>query len=97
MYTRRRDRALSALEGQNILRVSPPEGAMYVMLDVGATGMSGEDFALALLDQHRIAVMPGESFGTAAAGHIRVALTINDDRLESALRTIVAFAKEMRP
>ena len=66
---------------------------MYVMLDIRATGLSGEDFANALLDAEHIAVMPGESFGLAAAGHIRVAMTIDDDSYVSALRRLVNFAK----
>ena len=46
------------------------------MLDIRSTGLNGEAFANALLEQRKIAVMPGESFGAAAAGHIRVALTV---------------------
>lgn len=95
LYTRRRNLAVDALAGQNAIRVSPPDGAMYVMLDIRATGRSGEDFALALLETHHIAVMPGESFGTAAAGHIRVALTVADDKLARALGTIATFAQKL--
>jgi hypothetical protein len=51
---------------------------MYVMVDVRATGMSGTGFAEALLEEAQVAVMPGESFGAAAAGHVRVALTLPD-------------------
>jgi arginine:pyruvate transaminase len=65
---------------------------MYVMLDARATGLSGEAFASRLLDEERIAVMPGESFGTAAAGHLRVALTIEDAAFETAFARLLAFA-----
>ena len=61
---------------------------MYLMLDVRAAGLSGEDFAYRLLEESKIAVMPGESFGQAAAGHLRVALTVEDSRLVSACDTI---------
>jgi len=44
-----------------------------------------------LLEKHHIAVMPGESFGTAASGHIRLALTVDDVRLSQALKTLVDF------
>jgi arginine:pyruvate transaminase len=92
-FRRRRALTLQALAGQNVVRAVPVQGAMYAMLDIRATGMSGEDFANALLDTEKIAVMPGESFGQAAAGHIRVAMTIDDDRYSTALNTLVAFAK----
>ncbi|GGB12960.1 pyridoxal phosphate-dependent aminotransferase [Allosediminivita pacifica] len=91
-FRRRRDLALAALKGQTAVGVIPSQGAMYLMLDVRSTGLSGRDFAEALLDAHHIAVMPGESFGTSAAGHIRIALTTEDDRLVSAIETLVAFA-----
>ena len=64
---------------------------MYLMADIRPTGLSGEDFAHRLLDTHHIAVMPGESFGTAAAGHLRIALTVNDERLHSALDILAGF------
>jgi arginine:pyruvate transaminase len=74
------------------VRAAPISGAMYAMLDVRATGMSGEDFANALLDAELIGVMPGESFGAGGAGHIRVAMTVADDLLADALRRIASFA-----
>lgn len=93
-FRRRRDLAMGVIDAQNLIRAIPAQGAMYLMLDIRATGLSGEAFANALLDTHHIAVMPGESFGTSAAGHLRVALTIADDALMTALQTICDFAKE---
>jgi len=92
-FARRRDITLKALDGQNIVRAVPVQGAMYAMLDIRATGLNGDAFANALLDQEMIATMPGESFGAAAAGHIRVAMTIDDDSYADALARLVAFAK----
>jgi len=94
-FLRRRDLSLAILARQNVVRAVPPQGAMYLMLDIRATGLSGEEFANQLLDAHHIAVMPGESFGHAAAGHIRVAMTINDDRFAAALETLCDFAKTL--
>jgi arginine:pyruvate transaminase len=91
-FRRRRALTMQALEGQNVVRAVPAQGAMYVMLDLRATGMSGEDFANALLDAEHIAVMPGESFGAAAAGHVRVAMTIADDQYLDALNRLIRFA-----
>lgn len=95
-FRRRRELALNILAQQNVLGVVPSQGAMYLMLDVRATGLDGEGFANRLLDQTQIAVMPGESFGHATAGHIRVAMTVDDDRFVKALQAIVTFAKECR-
>ena len=94
-FQRRRLLAQDILARQNAVSLVPAQGAMYLMLDVRSTGMSGEDFAYALLEKHHIAVMPGESFGTAAAGHIRVAMTIEDTRLAQALATVCDFAESL--
>lgn len=91
-FRRRRAIALRLLAGQNTVRAIPPDGAMYVMLDIRATGLSGEAFATRLLDEEKIAVMPGESFGAAAAGHLRVALTVDDERFEAAFGRLLDFA-----
>jgi len=93
-FKRRRALAEAILAEQNVVGLVPSSGAMYLMLDCRQTGLSGEDFALALLDRHHIAVMPGESFGAAAAGHVRVAMTVDDDAFAAALRILVGFAKE---
>ena len=92
-FRRRRALAQEILGEQNTVGLIPPQGAMYLMLDIRATGMTGEAFANALLDAHRIAVMPGESFGQAATGFIRVAMTIDDARFAAALRTLCRFAE----
>jgi len=41
-FRRRRTLTLQALEGQNVVHAVPADGAMYVMLDIRATGLSGE-------------------------------------------------------
>lgn len=91
-FLRRRDMVLQRLAGQQAITAVPPAGAMYVMLDVRATGMSGQEFGEALLDEERVAVMPGESFGAAASGHIRVALTLPDEVFATALDRLFAFS-----
>ena len=94
-FQRRRALAQKALEGQNAIRLSQPSGAMYLMLDIRATGLSGDDFADRLLMERHIAVMPGESFGDAAAGHVRIAMTIPDAPFEAAIKEIAAFTASL--
>ena len=94
-YRRRRDIAVEALRSANHVGYVPPEGGMYVMVDIRPTGLTGDAFAERLLDEELIGVMPGESFGAAAAGHIRVALTVVDDELSDAMQRIVRFADKV--
>ena len=92
-FQRRRAIAQRVLADQNTVGLIPAQGAMYLMLDIRATGMSGDDFADALLEAEHIAVMLGESVGTAAAGHLRVAMTVEDSAFEAALTTLCRFAE----
>lgn len=96
-FRRRRALAQDILGAQNVVGVVPNAGAMYMMLEITATGLSGDAFAYALLEKHQIAVMPGESFGQAAAGHLRVAMTVDDAAFQTALRTLCAFADSIMP
>ncbi|KJZ19997.1 pyridoxal phosphate-dependent aminotransferase [Loktanella sp. S4079] len=96
-FQRRRAISMDILQKQDIVKYVPAQGAMYLMLDIRATGMTGQEFANALLDAEKIAVMPGESFGKAAAGHIRVAMTIDDARYAAALERLIQFATNQVP
>ena len=61
-----------------------PEGGMFIMLDIRKTGLTGEEFAWRLLDEESVGTMPGESFGSGGAGHVRVALTVESNLLKEA-------------
>jgi arginine:pyruvate transaminase len=73
-------------------RVTPPEGGMFVMLDIRGTGMSSEAFARALLDEEAVAVLPCDGFGPSGVGQLRLSLTSADARLEEAGKRIVRLA-----
>ncbi|MEL6168119.1 MAG: aminotransferase class I/II-fold pyridoxal phosphate-dependent enzyme [Pseudomonadota bacterium] len=94
-FRRRRDIAVACLARQNVVRAVPAAGAMYLMLDVRATGLSGVTVAEHLLDEERIAVLPGESFGGAAAGHLRLAMTVDDAAFETALTRLLEVVGAM--
>ncbi len=84
------------LDGVAGLRVHRPEAGMFALIDVRATGLSGEAFALSLLEETHVGVMPGESFGAALQGWVRLALTQPDDLTVEACRRIAAFAQARR-
>jgi arginine:pyruvate transaminase len=76
----------------NHLRVHMPQAGMFALVDVRATGLSGDEFALQLIEQERVAVMPGESFGAGLAGWLRVSLTRSDVEITEACQKMAAFA-----
>jgi arginine:pyruvate transaminase len=72
-----------------------PEGGMFVMVDVRRTGLSGEEFARKLLAEQKVVTMPGESFGTCGAGHLRVSLTVDEKQIAEAARRISTLANQL--
>ena len=80
---------LAQIPGVECLR---PEGAMFVMLDIRETGLSAQDFAERLLDEHAVSVLPADAFGPTARGHVRIGLVVDRDRLSTACDRIAALA-----
>ncbi|RWB55121.1 pyridoxal phosphate-dependent aminotransferase [Mesorhizobium sp.] len=95
-YAARRAVFLDAISGANELSVHGSEGGMYVMLDISAIEPDDEKFAWALLDKEKVGVMPGSSFGEAAAGHIRVSLCQPEPVLREAALRVRRFASNYR-
>ena len=91
-FARRARLIKDALHGQNALHVHQPGAGMFTVVDIRASGLTGEDFARKLLAEERVAVMPGESFGCALNGWLRLSLTRPDAEIAEACRRISAFA-----
>jgi arginine:pyruvate transaminase len=71
-----------------------PEGGMFVMADVRRTCLSGEAFALGLLNEENVAAMPGESFGQSGRGHLRISLTAKEEEIAEASMRIVRYVRK---
>jgi arginine:pyruvate transaminase len=80
------------LHGKAGLLVHRPEAGMFALVNVAATGQSGTNFAMGLLETEGVAVMPGESFGNGLAGWLRLSLTVDDALIETACARILAHA-----
>lgn len=72
-----------------------PKSGMFMLLDVTATGLSGEQFAWQLLKTRNIAVMPGSSFGHQADRYIRLSLTTDDAVILAATKRILALYRSL--
>jgi arginine:pyruvate transaminase len=94
-YRRRAEIVEKTFAGSNLVKPMPPEGGMFILLDVTSTGLGGEEFAWELLHQEKVAVMPGSSFGDQAAGFLRISLTMPDDVVETAMSRIGDLANRL--
>ena len=91
-FSRRAALIAQGLDGVAGLRVHRPEAGMFALVDVRATGLSGEGFARGLLEQQMVAVMPGESFGAGLSGWLRLSLTQPDEVIIEATNRIAVHA-----
>ncbi len=95
-YAARRKVFVEAVRGMNDIAVRGSQGGMYAMLDISAIEPDDEKFAFAFLDKENVGVMPGSSFGEAAAGHIRVSLCQPEAVLLEAAARLRRFASAYR-
>ena len=94
-FARRAQELHNRLSRDTLLQVHRPQAGMFAMIDVSATGMNGNDYALHLLEYGKVAVMPGISFGSSLESWVRVALTLEDAAFTEACDRIIAHAKSL--
>jgi LL-diaminopimelate aminotransferase len=86
VYRRRRDLMIEALAGIG-LAADPPQATPYIWVRV-PDGHTSETFTELVLEEARVVVSPGPSFGPSGEGYVRVSLTVADERLEEAASRI---------
>ena len=72
-----------------------PQGAFYVFPSIKKFNMSSEEFATRLLEEQKIAIVPGTAFGESGEGYVRVSYAYSMDRLKEALSRIEKFVRSL--
>jgi aminotransferase len=90
-YDRRRRLIVAGLNELG-LPTFEPRGAFYAFPAISATGMDDETFAERLLQEERVAVVPGSAFG-ADGNHVRCSYATAYERIEEALERIRRFMR----
>ncbi len=73
-----------------------PKGAFYVFPCVKSTGMSGEEFANRLLEEGKVAVVPGDAFGESGKDFIRISYAYSLNKLQKAMDRIEEFVAKYK-
>lgn len=71
-----------------------PEGAFYVFPSIKKTGLSSEEFCERLLNEQKIAVVPGTAFGSFGEGFVRISYAYSIEEIKAALQRIALFMKQ---
>ena len=73
-----------------------PMGAFYVFPSIESTGMTSEEFCNRLLEEQKVAVVPGNAFGESGEGHVRISYSYSMAHLKEAMRRIRAFLESIK-
>ncbi len=91
-YNRRRRLIVNGLNQLGLPTVEP-HGAFYAFPNVAITGMDDETFAQKLLDEERVAVVPGSAFGPGGEGFVRCSYATAYEKIEEALHRLERFMR----
>ncbi|ETP72008.1 aspartate/tyrosine/aromatic aminotransferase [Lachnospiraceae bacterium JC7] len=87
LVTRLRDMGMECFE---------PYGAFYVFPSVKNFGMSSEEFATKLLEEEKVAIVPGTAFGDCGEGFMRISYAYSIQDLKKALDGIERFVSRLK-
>lgn len=89
-YDRRRRLIVSGLNRIG-LTCDEPGGAFYAFPSIASTGLTDEEFCMRLIEEERVAVVPGSVFGPSGRGHVRMSYATSGAVIEEALARIERF------
>jgi aminotransferase len=89
-YRRRRNFIAAAFKEMGI-ECHRPLGAFYAFPSVAKFGLKSKDFSLRLLNEEKVAAVPGTAFGECGEGFIRCAYATNMDNLKEAMVRLKRF------
>ena len=94
-YNQRRRFLLNAFKEMNI-PCFEPYGAFYVFPCIKEFGMTSEEFATRLLQEEKVAAVPGTAFGDSGEGHLRISYAYSLDNLKKAMERLKHFVERLR-
>ncbi len=95
IYENRVKLVTNHLDKMDKLSYIQPQGGLYIYINVEKTGLTGEQFALKLLDQEKVAIMPGIAFGPSGNYYVRLCIASSEQMLEKAMCRIGNFIKNL--
>lgn len=90
-YRIRRDYVMDQIASIPGLSCSKPQGTFYAFLDIRQSGLDSETFAMRLLEEEQVVLVPGTAFGEFGEGYIRLSYAASMESLEQGFDRIAAF------
>jgi aminotransferase len=92
-YRLRRNYIVNALNNMG-LKCHLPRGSFYAFPCIRSTGMASKEFAVKLLEQEKVACVPGGAFGASGEGFLRCCFATAFDQIEIAAERMARFVKK---
>ena len=94
-YDARRKLMLAGLRRMG-LNCFEPKGAFYIFPDIRSTGLTSEEFCTRLLNEKKVAVVPGDAFGESGEGFVRISYCYSTSHLKEALKRMEEFIDSIK-
>lgn len=94
-YKRRRDLIVDGINNIKGLSCKKPKGAFYAFVNIEKTGLKSEEFALRLVKETGVVVVPGPGFGESGEGFIRLSYATSEENISEGLKRIDKFVKSL--
>ena len=93
IYQARRDLVVDALRSLNI-QIKIPKAAIYLWFPIPGSVLS-EEFSIFMLEKYKVALTPGNIFGSRGEGFMRLSITTPEDQLQEGLDRLSRGITEM--
>jgi aminotransferase len=73
-----------------------PRGAFYAFPYIGDYGLTSKEFSFRLLNEEKVACVPGSAFGASGEGYLRCSYATDIEEIKEAMKRIGAFVQRLR-
>lgn len=94
-YQRRRAIIVDGFSRIRGLDCFAPQGAFYALVNISATGMSANEFAMDLLNKERVIVVPGDAFGATSDRYVRLSFATSEENIREGLKRIERYMRSL--
>lgn len=95
IFKKRRDLLIEEVKKIECLSCLKPTGAFYIFINITKTGLSSEEFAIRLLKEQKVAVVPGDGFGNEGSGYVRISYVTSEENILEGIRRMKKFVETL--
>lgn len=96
IFKKRRNLLVEEINKIEGLHCNKPSGTFYLFVNIGSSGLDCVEFAYKLLEMQKVAVVPAVTYGEAYKDYIRLAFTLEEEKLVEAVSRLSKFMQEIK-